>query len=1105
MKNIFTPNRISALLCLSMVPQIIYAADYLNFATTPPGTSSQEPSPNIIVSVDDSGSMGKEGIAELKAALKDTFARTNIPDDRVRLAWQSMNSCNGMAQTGPACGTSNAMKILKGQHRTNFLSWVDTLKEAGGTPSHTMVRNAGDYLMRTDLGVNSPWASDPGTKELPVLGCRKSFHIFMTDGGWNSSASNTNDHVDADRKTTAYKVIEKGNIDGKARTLPDGKTYTPDSATTDILTKIYSDPWGFATAGQVAGLNTLSDLAFYYWATDLQPTIENIVKPIIKVDKDKPDVVGGKTIPEYWNPKNNPATWQSLTTYTIGFGAAAKWAGAPVWGGDTYSGDYSKLLLGSMVWPGPLCGALRDQPCDGQTLYTARPDERKMELWHMAINGRGKFIPATDASSLSKAFKDILQNIVADTSNPVTSFASGSSSITSTSAGVYQSRYAAKGWTGGVVAFTAAKGTGKLTPNTKWGTLPSGDPMTSGDIMDAENATSSMANRAVYTYNASEGKPFVWTSLSPAQQNALREGVTGAPATTLAQNRLNFIRGDRRQEVARGGVLRDRVSRQGDIVNSALWYTPRPSSGYAFDGYSAFATAKKDREAMLYVGGNDGMLHGFSAVDGTEKIAYVPQGVYKNLAALTKTDYQSNHNYYVDGSPFTGDVNLTPKSSPTWRTMLVGTLGAGGKGYFVLDVTNPADFTTSAASAKAAVLMDLTDGVDADLGHIFAAPVTAEMNAQLATQITRMNDDRWAVVLGNGFNSTNEDPVLVIQYLDGGPDPMRKISAATGANGNGAANGLAAPRLVDLNGDGTPDIAYAGDLKGNLWKFDLSHSDPSKWGVAFGGAPFYTATEPVNTSEPQPITAAPVVRPSTGIPGMLVAFGTGQNLEVGDRVDTSPQTFYSMLDNTRYKIDGTPGANKGKILVDTSFVVPSVVGSLRDKLEKRTFDAESPVNTGGDTFWKMPEEQKKVDYTGTMKGWYLDLPVKGERVLQAPEFVDGSNVFEIRSLVPGSGGNTTGIEDQTCTPTSVPAKGFRTYLGIGQGLKPAAQLLDADGDGVYNGASDKDAGSNRTTAGDGIERGFKSGGETVLIGTDKDRKRGNLPAPPTSINWRQIQ
>ncbi len=204
----------------------------LGLVQYPAGTASREPAPNVIVSVDDSGSMGTTGINTLKAALRQTFSSENVADGLIRLSWQSMNSdCDSIPLNTTNC--KNALKSLKGTHRTNFLSWVETLTPSGGTPSHRMVRNAGDYLKRTDLGINSPWASDPGTKEAPLISCRRSYHIFMTDGAWNSGTANTSQHVDGDRDLAAYQAINNiGNIDNTATTLGDGSTlYNPAAAT----------------------------------------------------------------------------------------------------------------------------------------------------------------------------------------------------------------------------------------------------------------------------------------------------------------------------------------------------------------------------------------------------------------------------------------------------------------------------------------------------------------------------------------------------------------------------------------------------------------------------------------------------------------------------------------------------------------------------------------------------------------------------------------------------------------------------------------------------------------------------------------------------------
>src|SRR5690606_9648913 len=155
------------------------------------------------------------------------------------------------------------------------------------------------------------------------------------------------------------------------------------------------------------------------------------------------------------------------------------------------------------------------------------------------------------------------------------------------------------------------------------------------------------------------------SNLSTTQKLALQKATNGTDqGATAGRDRLNYIRGDRSKEgtdpsgYTNAKPYRQRHSRQGDIVNSEVWYTGAPASNYAFKGYDTFINTYKNRTPMLYVGGNDGMLHGFSAQDGSEKIAYVPQGVIPHLNQLTAPAYNQQHRYFVDGSPMTGDVDI---------------------------------------------------------------------------------------------------------------------------------------------------------------------------------------------------------------------------------------------------------------------------------------------------------------------------------------------------------------------------------------------------------------------------------------------------------------
>lgn len=1120
-------------------------AQELNLVQYPAGSATIEPAPNVIISVDDSGSMGSSGISSLKTALRDTFSANNIADNRLRIAWQSMNGCNEI----PKDGCNNAMKVLDSVHRKNFLDWVNTLSANGGTPSHKMVRNAGDYLSRSRNSFPNqadwPWSEIPGTKVGNVLACRKSFHIFMTDGSWNSGTSNTNNHVDADRDLSKYTPIP-GNIDGTSKTLPDGELFDPSNPNL----KIYTDNWGgsYSYSSRTCGncsyqtvrssINTLADLAFHYWSTDLQPEIPNSVEKITKVETDEIITKDNKsvTLTPYWNPKNNPATWQSLTTYTIGFGTATEWnktSGSSQqllnWENDTYSGSFHDLAVGNVQWPSPLCSASTPGgqatkltaditgrfACDGSGPYGDHNQigNRRTELWHMAINGRGKFVPAKTSEDLKNAFNDIVNNIIEDTSKPITSFASASGSVSTQGTTAYISSYDANGWKGGIYSRKVAQNSGVLTSNPDWGVKGNGDPITTADKLDGLT-NNQIANRLVLSSTTNgTGISFEARAIDAAQKTLLLQRRTTVATPNVSENdfvekTINFLRGDRTDEGGKVGNIsfRKRESRQGDIVNSSIWYSGAPNQGYSYGNYGLFTKNHATRIPMLYVGGNDGMLHGFSALDGTEKISYIPRGVIKNLHLLTDPSYQ--HRYFVDGSAFTGDVDTdTDTDTYNWRTMLVGSLGAGGKGYFVLDVTQPgatnntgisSNFTK--ANASRLVVLDTTDTSDPDIGHIFAEPVVYEFNNQISTQITRMNNGRWAAIMGNGYNSTNQRAVLLIQYLDGDKS-LHKITASSTA-ANSSANGLGAPRLVDINEDGMPDFVYAGDLKGNLWKFNISSSNSSNWGVAFNGTPLFTAeyTQGQSTLR-QPIMTAPLVRANRSAGGLMVAFGTGRNLTEGDRTDISVQTFYSVHDNTRYALIAT-GNDKGKVEVSTASA-SSPISNGRSDLVVRTFNSTAIAGEGssaGLDFWNMGS-QSTLNYTGSnaKRGWYFDLPEDGERIMRHPRFyIAGSNIIEILSDIPASGGNTEG---ESCEPASTPARAWRTLLSIESGNAPNQQILDANGDGIYDAL---DNNTNRVQSSP-KELALGGKGEQIRIGVDRYTKSDELARPVSTVNWRQLQ
>lgn len=1182
----------------------------LDLAEAPPGSVEPYVRPNVIISIDDSGSMNYRLDVEnasgasnrttpdltgggwspnsrrmnvLKYALKGIFDPADpnydsslLPDKKIRLAWQAMNANNGTP--GDLNTSINSMKILQGAHRTNFLSFITKLTPNSSTPSHKMFQQA-DAYMRLPLSANGPWANDPGAGVgAPYLGCRRNYHIFMTDGRWNGAVSGGSQ----DDNTKNIK-IPFGD--------PSGTVFGSTVAASRPNTQLYSDTYS----------NTLADWAFYSWANPLRSDLAGKPEPATDYRKAPASENFGKDVSNndavldrFWNPRYDPADWPHMVTYTIGFSAMAyTWPGfssptnpspsTPCIKGSSsicapstmvpfgYDGSFPDLITGAVKWP-----------------QMSNENRRSLDLWHAALNGRGRFYAVEKGEDLEKAFRDIFQQINTATDPDLSASATSGSNVSRSEVGKYTAAYEPeKAWKGFISA-DRVKTDGTTYPDPNW------LGKTTADKIDA---ISNIDTRLVLSWSDKwestafkGGVSFEWASselyLSTPQKLWLQKNITGLDeGATKGEQRLKYIRGDRTLEGSEAigytaaKPYRERISRQGDIINSDVWYTGAPAADHLLKGYTGFVRNNKSRVPMIYVGGNDGMLHGFSAVDGVERIAYIPRGVIPSLSRLTDPQYNNKHKYFVDGSPMTGDVDLNgglqdPNDpnygsyTANWRTMLVGTLGLGGKGYFVLDVTNPSSGANPAGlppnfektNAKELVILDRTRGAepapdcttmtgaeatacgqivieDKDIGFITSRPVRNDNDAMRTTQITRMNNNRWAVVMGNGYNSINQRPVLLIQYLDGNRELLR-IPTTNDAPGTGIAtdNGLGAPRLMDLNGDGRADIVYAGDNLGNLWKFDLTSALPSEWNVAFGGNPLYTARGPATLSgsirgKIQAITTAPTARANdrkmnvgtaaspkiVNVGGMMVAFGTGRNVTKDDPSSVDVQTLYSVLDNTRYRevpgkhLEIHPGGGtcpSGNDCVPA----PAALGTdvVAAKLARREF-----VEDGGFAGIKEIDILDQSTWTNH-NGWYIDFPSVGERLLKPMDFYDASNVMAIYSQIPAKGSDVD-PNVESCESTSVDTeRQYRTFINIMDGKSPSIQVVDKNGDGKYD-----------TVNGDGIFGG--GGGSSIPVirtqvtkgphtivrknkfeNADIDAKNNkeNLAAMPEESlrpSWRQIQ
>jgi type IV pilus assembly protein PilY1 len=594
------------------------------------------------------------------------------------------------------------------------------------------------------------------------------------------------------------------------------------------------------------------------------------------------------------------------------------------------------------------------------------------DLWHATLNGRGDMLNARTPTEVAETIKAALSSIVAKTGSA--SAVATNSTRLDTGSYVYQAKFDSGDWSGTLLAFSLAEN-GQLDQQV-WAT---------------DTTMPSAAERNIVTWTGTAGLDFTvanWASLTSAQRLALNNGAVD----TVGQARLQWLRGSNANEERNGGVFRDRSKLLGDIVNSDPLFVYKEDYGFSSlpstEGTSYSAFDKSARAPMLYVGGNDGMLHGFNANDGIEKFAFIPAGVYGSvaspkLAALSSPGY--SHQYFVDGSARASDAYL----GGAWKTVLLGSTGAGGKSVFAVDVTSPTSLGPSSV-----IWEYTTTGVTA------GSPV-----------IARLASGDWVAIFGNGYDSGENVKLNIVRLSDG----VLLKAIDTGVSGTN--NGLAPPLPVDSNNDRITDAVYAGDLLGRMWKFDVSSASVSDWDVAYSQsgakAPLITVTD---GSAVQPITARATAGRNPSHAGVMIYFGTGKYFESSDNVvGTSPQLqrFYGVLD------DGAKVAMS--TLVGQTVTNEGVLSSARYRVTSTT----------------------AVSYTNK-NGWYLNLQSPGaangagERVVSTALLRAGRIIFS--TLTPSADACDYG------------GKSWLMELDAINGARLAYSVFDFNGDGQVNDA-----------------------------------------------------
>jgi len=743
--------------------------------------------------------------------------------------------------------------------------------------------------------------------------CQQNFAILSTDGYWNSSAGYQIDGSSA-----------VGNQDG-------GSTERP----------MYDG---------LSQSDTLADVAMYYYKTDLRTTDLSNCNGALGAD------VCQNNVPGAGDDKN---TQQHMTTFTLGLGVNGTLAYS-----DDYlqggSADFNAIKQGTKNWPAPVA--------DSQTAVD--------DLWHAAVNGRGTYFSAQNPDALVSGISKALSGVTARTGTAAAAATSNLEPVAGDNY-VYVALYRTVKWDGDLQAKTIDPNSGAISSTAVWSAQP---------LLDAKISASS-DTRTIYAYNSTTGalKPFTWSNLSAAAQAYFNNmcGATdklsqcsalSATQKTMAsgQNLVNFIRGQNGYEDEAGNtdkLYRDREHVLGDMISSQPVYVKKPPFAYSDDNYATFRdTSQKNRQAMVYVAVNDGMLHAFNGDTGVEEWAYIPPMVLPELYRLADKSYSANHHYFVDGSPTVGDICPNAPSSTCsgsqWKSILVGGLNAGGRGYYALDVTDP-------ANPKA--LWNFTSANDADLGYTFGNPV-----------ITKRKDGAWVVVFTSGYNNVSSGDGKGYLYVLNANTGALLEKIGTNVGDTTTPSGLAKINAwVDSTASNTAARFYGGDLLGNVWRFDIDDV------VAPSGkeATLIAELGQINGADIQPVTTKPELTSITagGSTYAVVHVATGRYLGLTDLSDTSQQSVYSFKD--KLTATGLGKLRATGVLVKQT--LSTFTGSSGEKL--RT----SSVN---DVDW------------ATDSGWYVDLNPNnespGERV--NVDMQQQLGLLTVASNVPDSNACNTG-------------------------------------------------------------------------------------------------
>lgn len=947
----------------------------------------------------------------------------------------------------------------------------------GGTPLREALSRVGQiYAGKLNTGLTS---GIPTTDDPIDVSCQPNFAILSTDGYWNGNGGQ--------------------DVNGKALTQQDNQNIGPYSLQTDGVYDGGKDP----TVG-------LADTALYYYQTDLRPSGST-------------NAVTGVDV----SPDNVPTTQfdfaahQHMTTFTLGLGLD----GTLTYRSDyqtASSGDFFSIKQGTITWPDPVA----DTPTALDDLWHAAVNGRG--AFFSASNPQE--LANGLSSTLDALKKRVGAGAAAATSNlqPVAGDNFAFTAQYQTQDWIGDLKAKTIDLDTGMISFVELW-SAQTQLNSRAHTSR---VLFTFDPTDAYNSTSTGAvgNQLKHFCAATavgtspwcvDGTGLTATELGYFNPNQLPQyvGYTSAQQTNAtAENLVNYLRGYQAFEdtgnASATDLFRQRAALLGDIIDAQPAYVRGSPFNYSDPGYADFKSCTEGtttvtcpasqfpsptirRRPTVYIAANDGMLHaietdvnnspyyqtagiptattaddtfsnGNNAGNGAERWAYIPAMVLPNLYKLASIPY--SHRYFVDGSPTVGDICLsTPCAGLNdWRTIIVGGLNAGGRGYYALDVTNPLapralwEFKVrkpSITPCAATLAQAVGASDDCDLGLSYGDPIITKLKAT----------GQWVVIVTSGLNNTGLEAGTTNRQGDGGGylyildavtgKILNKIPTNVGSPGTAALNYTDADPsgLARINNwvdnsliDNTSLAVYGGDMKGNLWRFDL---DPTS-------STYLTAVKVAVLTDPTGLVPQPITtKPELGLISSrrVIFVGTGRFLGVSDKADTTQQTIYAIADD----------------------LAGNTAVTGRSGLVQQVLTQNSPTT-------RTVSSVQTVDWSNTaVRGWYIDLPDTGERVNVDPQLQLGTLV--VASNVPST---------DTCVA----------------GGTAWVNTLDFKTGGFVEGATNN-AVSQKISASVavGINVIQLPGGKVVTIVTTADNQQlpVNTPVAPTSfqgkrVGWREL-